>query len=113
MMQDNCPLRLRNPTPRSRLERSAHRPRIVPSASAPGLIVTTMNIAARVSLEATDCDTGGGRLETMFDPIGILVQCTTGSMNDTGQHHCNCATRPDTSPNLHSQRLGNLHTLSG
>jgi len=31
-----------------------------------------MNIAARVSLAATDWDTGGGKLETIFDPINVL-----------------------------------------
>jgi hypothetical protein len=75
MMQDNCPLRLRKPTPRNRLDRSPHKPRTAFSGAGPGLIVTTRNIAARVSLAATDWDTGAGKLETMFDPFDI--RCAT------------------------------------
>jgi hypothetical protein len=40
------------------------------------LIVTTRNIAARVSLAATDWDTGAGKLETMFDPFDIRASRT-------------------------------------
>jgi hypothetical protein len=75
MMQDSWPLRLRKPTPRSRLDRSPHKPRTAFSGAGPGLIVTTRNIAARVSLAATDWDTGAGKLETMFDPFDI--RCVT------------------------------------
>ena len=53
MMQDSRLSESRKPTERSRPERSAARPRTVASCSAPSFIVTTRNMAARVSGAAT------------------------------------------------------------
>lgn len=53
------------PHPAQQVRQIGAHPRIVSKAAAPGLIVTTMKIAARIKRVATDCETGGGRLETI------------------------------------------------
>src|SRR5271165_3237287 len=58
MMQVRFPLGSRNPTERKRAASSAHSDRTATQLAAPGLIVTTRKIAARVSNVATGCGIG-------------------------------------------------------
>ena len=86
MMQDNCPSRSRKPTPRSRLDRSAHNPRTVASAPAPGLIVTTRKIADRVNLATTGCDTTNDTQSS-----SIRTTCKPAHRHDVKATHPNSA----------------------
>src|SRR5438094_10455187 len=66
--QERVPSCSRNPTERTRADRSAQRDRIIPRLLVPGLIVTTRKIAARVSGVATGCGMTCG----MADALGAI-----------------------------------------